>query len=70
VAKVIAKAVTARKPHTRYTVGRDAALLDLLARILPDRILDRLFASPLFQKEQMSTTTPSPLVGKSALITG
>ncbi len=26
-AKVIAKAVTARKPRTRYTVGRDAALI-------------------------------------------
>jgi NAD(P)-dependent dehydrogenase (short-subunit alcohol dehydrogenase family) len=54
VAKVIAKAVTARKPHTRYTVGRDAALLALLARILPDRILDRIFAAalrPHFPKE-------------------
>jgi hypothetical protein len=47
VAKVIAKAVIARKPHTRYTVGRDAALLALLACILPDRVLDRLFAAAL-----------------------
>jgi NAD(P)-dependent dehydrogenase (short-subunit alcohol dehydrogenase family) len=46
-AKVIAKAVTARKPRTRYTVGRDAALLTLLARILPDRLLDRVFATAL-----------------------
>ncbi|HLG88954.1 MAG TPA: SDR family NAD(P)-dependent oxidoreductase [Alphaproteobacteria bacterium] len=46
-AKVIAKAVTARKPSTRYTVGRDAALLTLLARILPDRLLDRVFAAAL-----------------------
>ena len=46
-AKVIAKAVTAHKPRTRYTVGRDATLLTLLARILPDRILDRVFAAPL-----------------------
>ncbi len=53
-AKVIAKAVTARKPRTRYTIGRDAALLTLLARILPDRILDLLFAAalrPHFPKE-------------------
>ena len=53
-AKVIAKAVTARKPRTRYTVGRDAALLTRLARILPDRILDLLFAAalrPHFPKE-------------------
>lgn len=46
-AKVIAKAVTARKPRTRYTVGREAALITLLARILPDRILDRVLAAAL-----------------------
>ena len=53
-AKVIAKAVTALKPRTRYTVGRDAALITCLARILPDRILDHLFAAglrPYFPKE-------------------
>ena len=46
-AKVIAQAVTARKPRTRYTIGRDAALLTLLARVLPDRVLDRVFAAAL-----------------------
>jgi NAD(P)-dependent dehydrogenase (short-subunit alcohol dehydrogenase family) len=46
-AKVIAKAVTARKPRTRYTIGRDTALLTRLARILPDRTLDRVFAAAL-----------------------
>jgi NAD(P)-dependent dehydrogenase (short-subunit alcohol dehydrogenase family) len=54
VAQVIAKAVTARKPRIRYTVGRDAALLTLLARILPERILDVVFATglrPYFPKE-------------------
>jgi NAD(P)-dependent dehydrogenase (short-subunit alcohol dehydrogenase family) len=53
-AKVIAKAITTRRPRTRYTVGRDAALLTRLARILPDRMLDRLFAAalrPHFPKE-------------------
>ena len=53
-AKVIAKAVTARKPRTRYTVGRDAARITLLARVLPDRTLDRVFATalrPYFPKE-------------------
>jgi len=45
-AKVIAKAVTARKPRTRYTVGRDAALIPLV-RILPDRTLDRILAAAL-----------------------
>ncbi len=46
-AAVIAEAVTARKPRTRYTVGRDAALLTRLVRILPDRALDRLLAAAL-----------------------
>ncbi len=46
-AAVIAKAVTARQPRTRYTVGRDAALLTFLARILPDRMLDRIAAAAL-----------------------
>ncbi len=46
-AKVIAKAVTARKPRTRYTVGRDAAVITRLARLLPDRTLDRVLAAAL-----------------------
>jgi NAD(P)-dependent dehydrogenase (short-subunit alcohol dehydrogenase family) len=46
-AKVIAKAVTARKPRTRSTVGRDAALITRLTRLLPDRTLDRVIAAAL-----------------------
>jgi len=46
-AKVIAKAVTARKPRTRYTVGRDAAVITRLVRILPDRTLDQVIATGL-----------------------
>ena len=52
-AKVIAKAVTARKPRTCYTIGRDTALLTRAH--LPDRILDLLFAAalrPHFPKER------------------
>ncbi|OAN37290.1 SDR family NAD(P)-dependent oxidoreductase [Mycolicibacterium iranicum] len=45
-AAVIAKAITARKPRTRYTVGREAALLTV-ARLLPDRLLDRIFVAAL-----------------------
>ncbi|MCV7321856.1 SDR family NAD(P)-dependent oxidoreductase [Mycolicibacterium confluentis] len=45
-AAVIAKAITARKPRTRYTVGREAALLSV-TRLLPDRLLDRIFAAAL-----------------------
>ncbi len=43
--EVIAKAVTARRPRTRYTVGRDAAVLTRLTRILSDRALDRIIGA-------------------------
>lgn len=46
-AQVIAKAVTIRRPRTRYTIGRDAARVVCLARILPDRALDRVIAANL-----------------------
>ena len=46
-ASVIVEAATARRPRTRYTVGRDAAVLTRLARILPDRALDRVLAASL-----------------------
>jgi hypothetical protein len=41
-AKVIATAATASRPRTRYTVGRDAAILVRLARVVSDRFLDRI----------------------------
>ena len=47
VAGVIAKAVSVRRPRARYTVGRDAAFVTLLARLLPDRLLDRVFGAAL-----------------------
>jgi NAD(P)-dependent dehydrogenase (short-subunit alcohol dehydrogenase family) len=53
-ARVIAKAITSRKPRTRYTVGRDAAAITRLVRFLPDRTLDRVLAAalrPHFPKE-------------------
>jgi NAD(P)-dependent dehydrogenase (short-subunit alcohol dehydrogenase family) len=44
VAKVIARALTARRPRTRYLVGADARAMVLLRRVLPDRLGDRLVA--------------------------
>jgi NAD(P)-dependent dehydrogenase (short-subunit alcohol dehydrogenase family) len=41
-AKVIARAAAASRPRTRYTIGRDAAILVRLARLLSDRLLDRM----------------------------
>ncbi|WP_189492398.1 hypothetical protein [Streptomyces antnestii] len=46
-ARVIAKAVTTRRPRPRYTAGRDAALVTRLTRLLPDRTLDRILAANL-----------------------
>jgi NAD(P)-dependent dehydrogenase (short-subunit alcohol dehydrogenase family) len=55
-ARVIAKAVTAGKPRTRYTIGLDAALLTRLSRILPDRMLDRVIAAGLRPHYPKTTT--------------
>lgn len=44
VARVIARALTRRRPRTRYLIGADARLGALLAWALPDRLLDRLIA--------------------------
>ena len=38
---VIANAATASRPRTRYTIGRDAAVLARLSRLVSDRFLDR-----------------------------
>jgi NAD(P)-dependent dehydrogenase (short-subunit alcohol dehydrogenase family) len=47
VAEVVGRALTARRPRTRYVVGRQASLQVRLARILPDRALDALIARRL-----------------------
>ncbi|MFL5815996.1 MAG: SDR family NAD(P)-dependent oxidoreductase [Conexibacter sp.] len=44
VAKDVAHALTARKPRTRYLVGREAKSRALAARLLPDRFVDRAIA--------------------------
>jgi hypothetical protein len=44
---VTAPVATTAKPRTRYTIGRDAALLTRLWRILPDGMPDRFVAAGL-----------------------
>jgi NAD(P)-dependent dehydrogenase (short-subunit alcohol dehydrogenase family) len=44
VAAVVARALTARRPRTRYLVGTDARVAAMVAR-LPDRVRDRLLLS-------------------------
>jgi NAD(P)-dependent dehydrogenase (short-subunit alcohol dehydrogenase family) len=47
VARVIADAVDADRPKTRYLVGRDAKVAGRMAAVLPDRVMDRLIARDL-----------------------
>lgn len=44
VAGVIAHALTARRPRTRYLIGADAKAMVLMRRLLPDRLGDRIVA--------------------------
>ena len=43
VARVVFRALVAKRPKTRYTVGRDATGSRVLARLMPDRALDGIF---------------------------
>jgi NAD(P)-dependent dehydrogenase (short-subunit alcohol dehydrogenase family) len=44
VAEAVERALTARRPRTRYLVGADARGQALISRLLPDRLVDRLVA--------------------------
>ncbi|MYU24149.1 SDR family NAD(P)-dependent oxidoreductase [Streptomyces sp. SID8352] len=41
LARAVARALTEVRPRTRYRVGADVRRLAVLARVLPDRLLDR-----------------------------
>ncbi|HZF87477.1 SDR family oxidoreductase [Streptomyces sp.] len=45
-ARTVGQALTARRPRSRYRVGRDARTVSVLARALPDAALDR-YLSPI-----------------------
>jgi hypothetical protein len=45
--RVIANAITSKRPRTRYTIGRGTAIIVRLIRLLSDRMLDRLLAGNL-----------------------
>ena len=42
VARAVEHALTARRPKTRYVVGRDAKMRLALTRLLPTRVMDRV----------------------------
>ena len=43
--KAVAHALTAGRPKTRYRVGRDSQVTSVLARVLPDAVLDTAFGA-------------------------
>ncbi|CAM4008047.1 SDR family NAD(P)-dependent oxidoreductase [Nocardiopsis rhodophaea] len=43
-ARAVARALTDPAPSTRYRVGADSRNMSMFARIMPDRLLDRLFS--------------------------
>lgn len=47
VAEAVEHALTARRPRTRYLVGRDARVMAVARVLLPDRVLDRIVARRL-----------------------
>jgi NAD(P)-dependent dehydrogenase (short-subunit alcohol dehydrogenase family) len=47
VANVIANALTARRPRSRYLIGRDAKVSARLARVLPGRAMDAVLAAAI-----------------------
>ena len=50
VARIVATALTAATPRTRYVIGRDARIQAGLARVLPGRAMDALLAAVLKSK--------------------
>jgi NAD(P)-dependent dehydrogenase (short-subunit alcohol dehydrogenase family) len=55
-ANVVAKAATASLPRTRYTIGRDAAILLWINRVVSDRALDRIIRQNLRSLTKKSQT--------------
>jgi NAD(P)-dependent dehydrogenase (short-subunit alcohol dehydrogenase family) len=62
-AKVIANAATTSRPRTRYTIGRDAAILVRISRLVSDRVLDRIVRVNLrrFARDQFEAATAGRL---------
>jgi hypothetical protein len=58
VAKVIGKALTVRRPRTRYLVGRDAIFAATMAKFVPDRVVDRLLLQLMASNEAATHASP------------
>ena len=58
VAKVVAQALTASKPRTRYVVGRIAKIQNALTFLMPDRVRDGLVAKTMRLPKAAPSTPP------------
>jgi NAD(P)-dependent dehydrogenase (short-subunit alcohol dehydrogenase family) len=47
VAELIGRALTAKKPRTRYLAGREAKMRAAAAKVMPDRMMDRAIVKQL-----------------------
>jgi NAD(P)-dependent dehydrogenase (short-subunit alcohol dehydrogenase family) len=55
VAAAVLHALSARKPRTRYVIGRDARIRLALSRLLPDRVMDALTLATFDRLERRAT---------------
>src|SRR6476660_3353794 len=67
VADAIAKAVTARRPRTRYAIGTGAKPIVIASRFLPDRAMDRMMA--LVYKTAARRTPAKPAISETPVPT-
>jgi hypothetical protein len=67
VADAIAKAVTARRPKTRYAIGAGAKPAVLMARFLPDRAKDR-FLVMFYKAAGRRTPAPANITGSANVV--
>lgn len=59
VARAIYRALTVRRPKTRYRVGASSTILSILPRILPDALLDPLRRGIMGMDGKMHVVKPS-----------
>jgi hypothetical protein len=66
VADAIEKAVTARRPRTRYAIGTGAKPIVIASRFLPDRAMDRMML--LVYKIAARRTSAKPAAARAETV--
>jgi hypothetical protein len=52
VARIVATALIAERPRTRYVVGRNAQIQAAIARVLPGRAMDKLLLKRIVEQSK------------------